>query len=151
MANVYYEFSGNKILWISIFSWFTAQLIKVLLELYYNKKIDAKLFIGAGGMPSSHSSFVMAMSTSIGFLEGFNSPLFAIGIIVSLVVMYDAAGVRRAAGKQAEVINMIVSVFEEQGVVFDKKLKELLGHTPIEVGAGAVLGVIIAILFMRIL
>ncbi len=147
MANAYYELTGNRILWIAVFSWFIAQLIKLLITILRKKTFDIRLLVGAGGMPSSHTSFVTAMTTSIGFAEGFNSSIFAVSAIISLIVMYDAAGVRRAAGKQAEVINMLVAGIEGHGINLDKKLKELLGHSPVEVGAGLILGITVGILF----
>lgn len=142
------EISENIVLWTAFISWAIAQLIKILIELAKAKKFDARLIISSGGMPSSHTSFVAAMSTSVGILEGFDSVLFAVCAVSSLVVMYDAAGVRRAAGQQAEVINMLVENIENAGIVLDKKLKELLGHTPIEVACGALLGIIVAIVIV---
>lgn len=146
MRDVWFEITTNRTLWIAILAWAVAQLIKILVEFVKTKKIRLSLWISSGGMPSSHTSFVTAVSTSIGMLEGFNSPLFALAAILSLVVMYDATGVRRAAGNQAAVINIIVDNIENKGVILDKKLKELLGHTPIEVAAGAILGIGIAII-----
>lgn len=137
------EIAVNFPLWTAIISFFVAQLIKITREFIKTKKINIYLMISSGGMPSSHSSFVTAMTTAVGFREGFNSSVFAIAAVTSIVVMYDAAGVRRAAGKQAEVINKLVENIENQGVILDKKLKELLGHSPIEVFAGAVLGIAI--------
>jgi len=102
--------------------------------------------MSSGGMPSSHSSFVTAVTTVIGLTEGFDSLIFALGAIVSLIVMYDASGVRRAAGNQAKVINDILASIENSGINLDKKLKEMLGHTPVEVAAGGVLGIVIALL-----
>jgi len=140
------ELRTNSVLWAAICSWAIAQLIKILIELKKTKKINLALIISSGGMPSSHSSFVTAMATSVGFYEGFYSPIFAIGAVFSLVVMYDAAGVRRAAGHQAAAINMLFKLFEDQGIKLDKNLKELLGHTPVEVAAGAILGILVAAL-----
>jgi acid phosphatase family membrane protein YuiD len=137
---------NNIILWTAIVSWAVAQLIKIAIELWRSKKFKPTLIISSGGMPSSHTSFVVAMSTATGILEGFNSTMFAMSTIVSFVVMYDAAGVRRAAGKQAEILNIMVENIENSGIVLDKKLKELLGHTPIEVACGALLGVIVALI-----
>ena len=139
------ELKSNYALWASVSSWALAQFIKILIELKKTKKINTALIVSSGGMPSSHSSFVTAMTTSIGFREGFNSSLFALSAVFSLVVMYDAAGVRRAAGHQAAAINMLFKSFEDQGIKLDKKLKELLGHSPIEVAAGAILGILVAI------
>jgi len=142
------ELRSNYALWASISSWALAQFIKILIELKKTKKVNTALIVSSGGMPSSHSSFVTAMTTSIGFREGFNSSLFALSAVFSLVVMYDAAGVRRAAGHQAAAINMLFKSFEDQGIKLDKKLKELLGHSPIEVAAGAILGILVAIAVM---
>ena len=137
----------NDSLWIAILSWFIAQIIKIIISFIMHKKINLRLLFSSGGMPSSHSSFIVAITTSIGFLEGFDTPLFALAAIISLIVMYDASGVRRAAGKQAEVINLF---FDTEGNKFklDKKLKEKLGHTPLEVLAGAILGIAIALFFI---
>jgi len=140
------ELMENRILWTGIWAWAIAQLIKVFIELLRTKKINWTLIFGSGGMPSSHSSFVTAMSAAVGLNSGFNSAIFAVCSVISMVVMYDAAGVRRAAGKQAEVINMLVNSLENQGIALDKKLKELLGHSPIEVAAGALLGILVAII-----
>jgi len=138
------EIFDNIILWTAVISWAIAQLIKVLIELAKFKKFNPALIISSGGMPSSHTSFVTAMSTAVGLIEGFDSTFFAMCVITSLVVMYDAAGVRRAAGEQAWVINQLVENIESAGIVLDKKLKELLGHSPIEVACGALLGIIVA-------
>lgn len=136
----------NKILSISVLSWAVAQLLKIILDLITSKKLDLKLITSSGGMPSSHSSFVTALTLSVGFSEGFNSPLFAACFVLSCIVMYDAAGVRRAAGNQARILNLFIQNRKEQGIKIDEKLKELIGHTPVEVFAGAILGIIIAVL-----
>ncbi|GHU55823.1 acid phosphatase [Clostridia bacterium] len=140
------EISKNAPLWTAVLSFFSAQCIKIIIEFFRVKKFDVKLIIGSGGMPSSHASFVTALSTAAGLQEGFDSPVFAVAAVITLVVMYDAAGVRRAAGKQAAVINQMVENIENTGIVLDKKLKELLGHSPVEVCAGAILGIVIGIL-----
>ncbi len=137
----------NSILWISVLSWFTAQIIKIIINLIKYKKLDFSLVISSGGMPSSHSSFVSAMTVSVGQKMGYDSALFAVCTIMSLVVMYDAAGVRRAAGKQAAILNKIMDEIKTNTLNVEERLKELLGHTPIEVAAGAILGIIIAIMF----
>ena len=87
----------NNIIWVSLLAWFVAQLLKVILTLILNKKLDVRRFVGAGGMPSSHSAFVVSLATCVGKLEGYDSPIFAVAITFALIVMYDAAGVRRAA------------------------------------------------------
>lgn len=137
----------NSILWISVLSWFTAQIIKIIINLIKYKKLDFSLVISSGGMPSSHSSFVSAMTVSVGQKMGYDSALFAVCTIMSLVVMYDAAGVRRAAGKQAAILNKIMDEIKTNTLNVEERLKELLGHTPIEVAAGAILGIVIAIIF----
>lgn len=149
MNRLWTELFNNATLWVSIFSWAIAQFIKVVLELIKAKKINISLLVSSGGMPSSHSSFVTAMTTAIGIQDGFDSPLFAVSAIVSMVIMYDAAGVRRAAGRHAAIINTIIENVENSGLKLDKKLKELLGHSPIEVAAGAVLGIIVAVICIR--
>lgn len=142
------QLSNNKALWVSVLSWAIAQLMKTILVLLKTKKFDPVLLLSSGGMPSSHSSSVTALSTAIGLQMGFDSPLFAISAVISMVVMYDAAGVRRAAGKQAAVLNIFMENMEHfiENLEVDERLKELLGHTPIEVAAGAVLGIVVAVL-----
>ena len=130
-----------------ILAWFIAQLLKVIHTIIKNKKIDFRRFVGSGGMPSSHSSFVTSLATSVGILEGFSGSAFAMAAVFAIVVMYDAAGVRRAAGQQAKILNKIVEEWENADFAHtDKRLKELLGHTPKEVFAGALLGILIAFL-----
>ena len=141
--NAFIALLSNQHIWIAIFSCFSAQFLKVLIEYAYTKRVDKALFFSTGGMPSSHSSFVVAMAASVGTTEGLHSPIFAVALIFAFIVMYDAAGVRRAAGKQAEVINNMVERLENIGINPDKKLKELLGHSPIEVVAGALWGILV--------
>lgn len=140
-----YDFQAilqNTPLWAAIIAWAAAQGIKIILTLIVDKRFDASRIVGTGGMPSSHSSFTMALSFSIGKYYGFDSPLFAIALIFSFVTMYDAQGIRRAAGKQAEILNMLIL---EHKIPDVDKLKELLGHTPLEVAAGALLGIVIGL------
>jgi len=137
----------NNVIWVSLLAWFIAQLLKVILTLIFNRKLDIRRFIGAGGMPSSHSALVVSLATSVGKLEGYDSPIFAVAFTFALIVMYDAAGIRRAAGKQAAVLNDILEQIQTKRSISEEKLKELLGHTPIEVFAGALLGFVISQLF----
>lgn len=141
------ELLKNDVLITAIIGWFIAQVIKVLLVLLQNKRIDWSRFVGSGGMPSSHTSFVMSLTTAIGYTEGISSNAFAICAVLAFVVMYDASGVRRATGTQAKVINKLVDSYEETEdiEISDEKLKELIGHSPIEVFAGALLGFLIAV------
>ena len=136
----------NQTLWTTVLAWFVAQLLKVILVLMTQKKFDFHRFVGSGGMPSSHSSFVTSLATMVGFQYGFDSALFAICFVLALVVMYDASGVRRAAGKQATVLNQIIEHWDDAPEIQSERLKELLGHTPLEVVAGAILGIVIAII-----
>lgn len=140
------EIINNRIIQTSALAWFVAQVIKIIIDCIKNKTINPALIVSSGGMPSSHSSFVTSLACATGLKEGFGSTLFAITFVLSMVVMYDASGVRRAAGKQAEVLNIFIANFEKHGIKIDSKLKELLGHSPIEVFAGAMLGIIIAII-----
>ena len=134
----------NIVLWSAIVAWALAQFLKVAIEFLRVRQLRPGLMFSTGGMPSSHSSFMAAMATAVGLRAGFDSVVFAVAAAISLVVMSDAAGVRRAAGKQAKVINTLVENIENTGIVLDKKLKELLGHTPVEVACGAVLGIMVA-------
>ena len=133
----------NRILLISIFSCFLAQFIKIFTG--KEKRIDFKRIIISGGMPSSHSSFVTSLAMLVGFDKGFASTEFTITAVFAIIVMYDASGVRRAVGKQAEILNQIVDDFFHGKFDQHKKLKELVGHTPKEVLFGALLGIIIGI------
>ncbi len=137
----------NRALICAVIGWFAAQLLKVIFVLMFDKKLDIRRFVGTGGMPSSHSSFVMSLTAYTGLSEGFNSTLFAVCFVIAFVVMYDAAGIRRAAGKQAEILNQIIENWDESPQIKGKRLKELLGHTPFEVIAGAAVGIIVAVLF----
>ena len=125
---------------------FLAQVYKFVVYYMVHKQFNFKRLFQTGGMPSSHSSFMMAMTTSVGLLTGFNSATFAVALTVTLVVMYDAAGLRRAVGRQASVLNQIVAeIFSEHPHLSSQKFKELLGHTPVEVFIGALLGMAVAI------
>ncbi|WP_317367253.1 divergent PAP2 family protein [uncultured Tyzzerella sp.] len=142
----FHQIINNKIIQTAVLSWLIAQIIKIIIDCIKNKTINPALIVSSGGMPSSHSSFVTSLACATGFTEGFGSTLFAITFVISMVVMYDASGVRRAAGKQAEVLNIFIANFEKHGVKIDSKLKELLGHSPVEVFAGAILGIVVAII-----
>lgn len=128
----------------SLWSWFIAQTLKVVLTLLKEKRLNFYRFVGSGGMPSSHSAMVMGLSTSIGLGCGWDSVEYAVSFIFALIIMYDASGVRRAVGKQAMILNQMIKDRQQNKHIEEKKLKELVGHTPIEVFAGAILGIIIA-------
>lgn len=148
MMNYIIDIFTNKILLIAVLSWFVAQVIKVILTLIKFRELDFTRLFGSGGMPSSHASFTVSLATAVGFTTGFSSVEFALAAAFSIVVMYDATGVRRSAGEQAKILNQIVETMKNDKISdTGKKLKELLGHTPIQVFAGAVLGAFIACIF----
>jgi len=142
--NFFVKIMNNKVLLACITAWSIAQILKIILTFYSSKKIDLTRLVGSGGMPSSHTALVMALSTSIGIMYGWDSAIFAVSLCFALVVMYDAAGVRRAAGNQAKILNIIIEDLAHNKPITDEKLKELIGHTPKEVVAGAILGIVIA-------
>jgi acid phosphatase family membrane protein YuiD len=140
---------ANRVLWAAIMGWFVAQLLKVLLTFIVYKRWDFSRMFGSGGMPSSHSSFICALATATGLSRGFQSVEFAIAVALALIVMYDAAGVRRSAGKQAAAINRIIQDMMRRGSKLTQvHLKELIGHTPFEVIMGALLGILIGLMCM---
>ena len=125
-------------------AWTIAQLLKFLLDAASKRKPDFTRLVKPGGMPSSHSTLVSCMSIMMGRIYGWESPLFAMASVLSLIVLYDAAGIRRAAGRQARVINRMLDDLYKKGRIPEGRLKELLGHTPLEVFAGVALGAIVA-------
>ena len=137
---------GNKIFDIVVVALVIAQTFKVLYTLFTEKKLNFRKFLDTGSMPSSHTASVVSLTTAIGIFEGVESVLFALSTVFAIVVMYDASGVRRAAGKQATVLNKIVeNIRKKEGhTILEENLKELLGHTPLEVIVGAALGVAVA-------
>ncbi|MEI8129180.1 MAG: divergent PAP2 family protein [bacterium] len=137
--------TGYEVLFTGLSGAFIAQVLKFLLHLIFKKKIDFKQFTTTGGMPSSHSAGVVGIATAVGIISGFSSIDFSIAMGYALVVMYDAAGLRRASGKMAACLNRMMDDFYKHDVQsVGGKLKELLGHTPIEVFTGAALGVLYA-------
>lgn len=131
-----------KYLYTPFLLWFCIQLFKVIWDLVTTKQFNFKRIMGAGGMPSSHSAVVTSIATLIGKYEGITSPIFALAVVFSFVVMYDAAGIRRAAGKQARLLNKIVNTPGLTNLQVQEKLVEVLGHTPMQVVVGAVIGII---------
>ena len=142
MNEYFAQLYKNKYLIVPILTWFFIQTFKVIWDLITTKKFNFKRILGAGGMPSSHTAVVMSLSTLIGKEFGFDSPIYALSMVFAFVVMYDAAGVRRAAGKQATLLNKIVETPGLSGIQVSEKLVEVLGHTPIQVFVGALIGVI---------
>lgn len=137
---------NNKFLYVPLIVWFCIQLFKVIYELVTTKKFNFKRILGAGGMPSSHTAVVTSLSAMIGKSQGFDTPIFAVSVIFALVVMYDAAGVRRAAGRQAHLLNKLVETPGLSGVQVQEKLVEVLGHTPLQVFVGAAIGIVVGLL-----
>ncbi len=137
----------NRFLWGAILSSLIAQLIKVIATLIKTGKFDFSRLVGTGGMPSAHSASVMTLTTMVGLSQGFGSPLFGAVAFFSLITMYDAAGVRKAAGEQARVLNVMVEELMKGHPISDVELKELLGHTPKEVLVGALMGIALGVLF----
>lgn len=156
---------GNYVLCVALLAWVAAQVLKTILNYAVTKKFHAERLVGAGGMPSAHSALVCSMTIAVSKLTGVNSPEFAMAFIIAAVVMYDAMGVRRAAGEQAKVLNKIVFHWDEivkkdpdpdedpsmeaPEELSKKELKEFLGHTPLEVLGGALLGILIAMLIPK--
>ncbi len=139
------EFVQNKYIYVPFFLWFGIQLFKLIYDLFKTKKFNFKRLMGAGGMPSSHSAVVTGLATLIGKYEGINSAVFALSFIFAFVVMYDACGVRRAAGKQAALLNKLVETPGLTGIQVSEKLVEVLGHTPVQVFVGALIGIIVGL------
>ncbi|MEM1483840.1 divergent PAP2 family protein [Oscillospiraceae bacterium PP1C4] len=170
--NAFQVITSNYLINVGFIAWFTAQILKTVLAYIPNKKVNWERLVGAGGMPSSHSSLVCAIAVGVAKKVGYGSPEFALSLALAGIVMYDAMGVRRAAGEQAKVLNQMVVDFKDMFLMlkeeFDalargnpaeetddtddtdaqkksKRLKEFLGHTPLEVLCGAILGIVIAV------
>lgn len=146
MRDFFVEVYRNKILITTISTWLIAQSIKVILGVIIKKKFDFRLFIGSGGMPSAHAAGAACLATSTGMECGFDSVYFALAFAFAIVVMFDAQGVRRSTGKQASILNKIMEDIYWQGKIQELRLRELIGHTPVEVIMGLFLGVAIALI-----
>ncbi len=149
MIHDFVEFSRNYVFWTSAAAWVIAQSIKVALGVFREKRFNFRWFIGTGGMPSSHAAGVSALSTSIGMTYGFDSALFAIVLTFTLIVVFDAQGVRLATGKQAEILNKMLDDIYWKKKMDEDQLKELIGHTPVEVFAGVILGILVSLLLYK--
>lgn len=141
---------SNQILISSVLGWLIAQLLKTGIHMYLNKSFVPERLVGSGGMPSSHSATVCSLATAAGICYGLGSFEFAVCAILAIIVMYDALGVRRETGIQARILNEMMDLFEEMNkeLSTDEKLKELVGHTPLQVLMGAILGIVIAFIVM---
>lgn len=143
------EFSQNYIFWTAGIAWFLAQTLKVALGVIREKRFNFRYFVGSGGMPSSHAAAVSSLATSIGLVYGFDSAIFALSLTFALIVFFDAQGVRHSSGKQAVILNKMLDDIYWKKKFDETQLKEFLGHTPVQVFAGAGLGVIISLLFYK--
>jgi uncharacterized protein len=140
----------NQILIVALIACITAQGLKLVIDLIRNHKLNVTYLLSPGGMPSAHSALVGALATSVGLTMGWSGAEFAIACLFAIIVMYDAAGVRQAAGKQAKILNQLIDeLFQEKHNLNEVRLKELLGHTPFQVLVGLSLGISIAMVFAQ--
>lgn len=141
------QLADNRALICACASWLAAQVIKVIITLIVERKLDLKRLVGMGGMPSSHTSFVFSLCLMVGITDGFNTAQFAVSFALAAVVIYDAMGVRAETGKQGVVLNQILKeVLIEGKPITEDKLKELVGHTPLEVVGGIILAIIMVLI-----
>lgn len=145
---------GNRVLWAGLVSWAVAQVAKAIINFIVTKDFSVERLFGDGGMPSGHSATVTAVSLSVGIECGFGSPEFAIACVMAIIVMHDAMGVRYETGKQAKVINRMMQLFSDMGsadISGQKKLKEFVGHSPMQVFAGFLLGSAVTVVFYALI
>lgn len=144
MKEIFIQISQNRVFIITLDAWIIAQTIKVIIGVIRQRRFDFRWLIGTGGMPSSHAAGAACLATILGLECGFNSVYFALAASFAIVVMFDAQGVRRATGRQARILNKITDDIYWQGRTSEGRLRELIGHTPIEVFAGGLLGIAVA-------
>jgi acid phosphatase family membrane protein YuiD len=140
---------NNPALLVPIYCVIIAQMVKVPYYLMVHRRLNLRLLTASGGMPSSHSAFVTSLATAVGLREGWNSSAFAISVVFALVVMYDAAGVRRAVSIQARILNQLLDELFAGQPMSEERLRELLGHTPVEVLVGALIGIIVTLWWVK--
>ena len=133
----------NRILAIALAGWFLAQAIKLVVELVRNRRLDLRYFVSAGGMPSAHSALVTSLATAVARHDGAGSPTFAVAAVFASIVMYDAAGLRQAVSIQARILNRMIDELFTEHALREQRLRELIGHTPVEVAAGFTLGLVV--------
>jgi acid phosphatase family membrane protein YuiD len=142
----------NNVLLVALLACLMAQGLKLVIELIKNRKVNLRYLVTTGGMPSAHSALVGALATGVGVKLGWSSPDFAIAALFAVIVMYDAAGVRQAAGKQARILNQLIDELFQEGKEFnEEKLKELLGHTPFQVFVGLAFGICVSFFSLKVL
>jgi acid phosphatase family membrane protein YuiD len=149
MGDFFPELFKNQVFVTTLIAWVLAQAIKVCLGVVRERRFNFRWLVGTGGMPSAHTAGATALATSTGLNYGFDSGFFALAAMFAIVTMFDAQGVRRAAGKQAEILNKIMDDIYWRSKIEENKLKELIGHTPVEVFAGGLIGIFIAMIFYR--
>ncbi len=142
----------NYFLIIPLCAWTIAQISKMFVELFQGKGLDFRYLVGSGGMPSSHSAIVTSLATTVGMIQGFGTAEFAISVVFALIVLYDSAGVRQAASRQAMVLNHIIREMRSKQplTVLKDDLRELIGHTPTQVVVGATIGIVFSLLWIKI-
>lgn len=146
-ASILADLRSNYVFCVGFCGWFLAQFLKIFTKAYKTGVWDVRAFFDSGGMPSSHSSLCSSVATAVAMQQGLGSPMFAVCVCFSVIVMYDAMGVRRHAGLQAEVLNIVAESVLEGHPKAEQKLKEVLGHTPRQVAAGSLLGVLVGLFF----
>jgi acid phosphatase family membrane protein YuiD len=144
MKDILLQVIKNKIFMTTLMSWVIAQTLKVSLGVIRERRFDFRWFVGTGGMPSSHAAGVSCLATAVGLEYGFDSVYFAITLVFTLIVMFDAQGVRRSAGRQARILNKVMEDIYWKGKIRENQLRELIGHTQVEVIVGSLLGIAIA-------
>lgn len=138
---IFKQIITNPVLQAAVLAWFLAQLIKLVIEIIRKRQVDWRILMSAGGMPSSHASSITSAMLGVGLFDGFDTPLFGLAFVISMIVLYDAAGVRRQAGKQAEKINKMINELLKGHPLSQEQLQEVLGHTPFQVFMGFLLGI----------
>jgi len=135
---------ANELLIVPVAAWLTAQMLKTIVQALREKRLDLRYLLSAGGMPSAHASLVCALATTVGIVHGIDSGVFAISAVLAVIVMYDAAGVRQTVDKQSVILNHLLVNFPRTQLEFERLLQQLVGHTRLQVIAGAVLGILLA-------
>jgi acid phosphatase family membrane protein YuiD len=146
MKEIFSQILQNKVFIVTLSAWIIAQAIKLIIAVIRQKRFDFRWLVGTGGMPSSHTAGATCLATILGLEYGFDSVYFALAASFAIVVMFDAQGVRRSTGRQARILNKIMEDIYWQGRISEGRLRELVGHTPVEVLVGALLGIVIAFL-----
>ena len=147
MGSALGSLAANRVLWAAVGAWVIAQVLKTARALWLTRRLNLNYMVSSGGMPSSHSALVTGLATAVGRVDGLRSTSFALAAVLAGVVMYDAAGVRLAVSKQARILNIMVDDFFHERGLNEQRLHELIGHTPVQVFAGALVGIIFGILF----